>query len=118
MLDLGLLGGSIDELIEKKAYKRYYPHRTSHWLGLDVHDAGDYVLEGGEAMRLEERFVLTIEPGLYIPLDDDAAPAALRGTGVRLEDDVLVTAGGNEVLTRSLPIAASDIEALVKGATP
>ena len=118
MLDVGLLQGSRDELIEKKEYKRHYPHRTSHWLGLDVHDAGDYVRAGGEPMPLEEGFVLTIEPGLYIPVDDTAAPASLRGIGVRLEDDVLVTAAGNEVLTGALPIAAADIEALMGAPAP
>jgi Xaa-Pro aminopeptidase len=118
MIAVGLLAGSIDELIEKKEYKRYYPHRTSHWLGLDVHDAGDYVRAGGEPMPLEERFVLTIEPGLYIPADDDTAPPGLRGIGIRLEDDVLVTAAGNEVLTGALPIAATDIEALMGAPAP
>jgi Xaa-Pro aminopeptidase len=118
MIDVGLLNGSSDELIEKKEYKRYYPHRTSHWLGLDVHDAGDYVLAGGQPMLLEPRMVLTIEPGLYIPVSDGAAPEALRGIGVRLEDDVLVTVGGHEVLTAALPIAADDVAALVGSRSP
>jgi Xaa-Pro aminopeptidase len=113
MRDLGLLHGSTDELLEQRVYRRYYPHRTSHWLGLDVHDPADYVDAAGAALRLEAGMVLTIEPGLYIPADDEDAPAALRGTGIRLEDDVLVTATGHEVLTAALPLAPDDVEALL-----
>jgi Xaa-Pro aminopeptidase len=103
MIGLGLLQGNAAELVEQNAHKRYFPHRTSHWLGLDVHDAGDYVAADGRPVALEAGMVLTVEPGLYIPLDDDAAPAALRGLGVRLEDDVLVTPTGCEVLTSAAP---------------
>jgi Xaa-Pro aminopeptidase len=102
LVELGLLRGGIDELIESGEYRRFYPHRTSHWLGLDVHDVGDYV-EGGHDVPLEPGMVLTVEPGLYIPVDTDAGPTLLRGSGVRIEDDVLVTEHGPDVLTRGLP---------------
>lgn len=113
MIDLGLLEGTADDVIERGDWKRYYPHRTSHWLGLDVHDAGDYALPDGAPLPLEPDMVLTVEPGLYIPPDDEGAPAALRGLGIRLEDDVLVTAEGHEVLTAGLPLAVADVEALL-----
>ena len=114
MRELGLLQGSTDELIESGAYKRFYIHQTSHWLGLDVHDVGPY-RESGEPVILEADMVLTVEPGLYIP-DADDVPPALRGIGVRIEDDVLVTASGNEVLTRGVPVAAQELEQLVAAA--
>jgi Xaa-Pro aminopeptidase len=84
-------------------------HGTGHWLGMDVHDVGDYRIQG-QSRRLEPGMVLTVEPGLYIPADGDKAPAALRGIGVRLEDDVLVTVQGKEVLTEPLRIQADDIQ--------
>jgi Xaa-Pro aminopeptidase len=103
MLDLGLLRGAVDEITAKEEYKRYYPHRTSHWLGLDVHDMGEYVTATGAPQPLEEGMVLTVEPGLYIPADDAQAPAELRGIGVRIEDDVLMTGSGRELLTAEAP---------------
>ncbi|HSJ06021.1 MAG TPA: aminopeptidase P N-terminal domain-containing protein [Longimicrobiales bacterium] len=115
MKDLGLLDGSVDGIIEKREYRKYFPHQTSHWLGLDVHDPGDYVASDGSPVALEPGMVLTVEPGLYIPADDEAAPAELRGTGIRIEDDVLVTGDGHEVLTALLPAAAADIESLLAG---
>jgi Xaa-Pro aminopeptidase len=115
MRDLGLLAGSADEIIEKRDYRKYFPHQTSHWLGLDVHDPGDYVAGDGSPVALEPGMVLTVEPGLYIPPEDDAAPAELRGTGIRIEDDVLVTGDGHEVLTALLPAGAADIESLLAG---
>ena len=118
MFELGLLRGSRDEVVEKKEYKRYYPHRTSHWLGLDVHDAGGYMADEEQPTALEAGFVLTVEPGLYIPAEDEAAPPELRGIGVRLEDDILVTAAGHENLTATLALAPDDVEALMAGATP
>jgi Xaa-Pro aminopeptidase len=87
---------------KRPAWTRYFPHRVSHWLGLEVHDVGDYTVDG-ESRRLEPGMVLTIEPGLYIPPDDDSAPAELRGVGVRIEDDVLVVPDGADVLSRGLP---------------
>jgi Xaa-Pro aminopeptidase len=90
----------------RPAWTRFFPHRVSHWLGLEVHDVGDYAADG-ESRLLEPGMVLTIEPGLYIPPDDDAAPAALRGIGVRIEDDVLVVPDGADVLSRGLPTGVS-----------
>jgi Xaa-Pro aminopeptidase len=112
MVKLGLLDGEVDTLIETDAYKRYYMHRTSHWLGLDVHDVGRYKDEGGHERPLEPGMVLTIEPGLYIPADDELAPEAFRGMGIRIEDDILVTKDGHENLTAATPKTVAEIEAL------
>jgi Xaa-Pro aminopeptidase len=109
---LGLLAASLDEILEKELHKKYYPHRTSHWLGADVHDAGRYNLHG-VARPLVAGMVLTVEPALYIPAGDDGAPPELRGLGVRVEDDVLVHAAGPEVLTRAVPKQPAELEALV-----
>lgn len=111
LVELGCLSGSVDELLEKEAYKPFYMHRTSHWLGLDVHDAGRYRLEG-RARPLAAGMVFTIEPGLYVALD---APVReeLRGQAVRIEDDVLVTGDGRKVLTGTLPTDPDEIAALV-----
>ena len=112
MVALGLLEGEIDELIEDKSFKRYYMHGTSHWLGLDVHDVGTYVADGG-SRPLAAGMVLTVEPGLYVAEDDDTAPEELRGIGIRIEDDVLVTTGAPEVLTAAVPKAVDALEALL-----
>jgi Xaa-Pro aminopeptidase len=112
MIDLGLIEGPIDDAIEKKAFRRYYMHRTSHWLGLDVHDVGRYQLPGGPARPLEPGMIITVEPGLYIPPTDDQAPKAFRGIGIRIEDDLLITESGNENLTIAIPKTIEDIEAL------
>jgi Xaa-Pro aminopeptidase len=110
--EMGLLEGTVDEAIEKETFKKYYMHRTSHWLGVDVHDASRYFLD--KKMRpLAPGYVLTIEPGLYIPPGDESAPEELRGTGIRIEDDILVTADGHENLTISCPKSIADLEALV-----
>jgi Xaa-Pro aminopeptidase len=113
MVELGLLSGDVDGLLEQRAYRRFFPHRVSHWLGLDVHDVGDYMAEG-HPVSLAPGMVLTVEPGLYVPPEDESAPASLRGAGIRLEDDVLVTAAGCEVLTASLALLPDDIEALAR----
>jgi Xaa-Pro aminopeptidase len=113
MVSLGLLAGEVDELVEKEAYKRFFMHQTSHWLGLDVHDAGPYRERDGEPVTLEAGMVLTVEPGIYVARDGEGIPDALRGTGIRLEDDVLVTAEGHEVLTRDVPVDPDEVEALV-----
>ncbi len=114
MLDLKLVSGSLDAVLEKETYKRFYMHRTGHWLGLDVHDAGDY-RRGGEWRPLAPGMALTVEPGLYIRAADDV-PERLRNIGVRIEDDVLVTAQGCEVLTAEAPKLVDDIEALMRDA--
>lgn len=112
MVRLGLLEGEPEALVEQGAYRRFYMHQTSHWLGLDVHDAGPYRERGGDFVTLRPGMVLTIEPGLYIPVADDI-PERLRGIGVRIEDDVLVTEEGHEILTRDVPVRPEEVEALV-----
>jgi Xaa-Pro aminopeptidase len=110
---LRLIDGTAEEaLADEQRYRRFIPHRTSHWLGLDVHDVGAYRV-GGESRRLEPGMVLTIEPGLYVGIDVDHP---LAGTGVRIEDDVLVTAEGHDVLTAALPAAADEVAALASPA--
>jgi Xaa-Pro aminopeptidase len=111
MVALGLLEGSVDALIADESYKRYYMHGTSHWLGLDVHDVGSYAHHRGGVRKLAPGMVLTVEPGLYVDPADDSAPARLRGIGVRIEDDVLVTANGPDVLTQAIPREIGDVEA-------
>lgn len=110
MVSLGLLEGEVDAIIEEeKPFKRFFMHNTSHWLGLDVHDPGPYKDAAGEAVSLRPGMVLTVEPGLYIPVADDV-PEHLRGIGIRLEDDVLVTEDGHEILTRGVPVDADAVE--------
>ncbi len=111
MVDLGLLHGTVDGLIEAGAYQRFYMHRTGHWLGMDVHDAGDYKIQG--AWRpFVPGMTLTVEPGLYIRAADDV-PAAFHDIGIRIEDDVVVTADGCEVLTTP-PRTVAEIEAWMR----
>lgn len=113
MVDLGLLGDeSVEESIEGASYKTFFMHQTSHWLGLDVHDVGTYA-EAGEPVLLEPGMVLTIEPGLYIAAKAEGVPDRYRGIGVRIEDDVVVTDTGHEILTRDVPVAPDEIEALM-----
>lgn len=108
LIDLQLLSGSVEEAIESETgLRRFYPHRTSHWLGLDVHDVGAYATASGP-VSLEPGMVLTIEPGLYLKE---------QGIGIRIEDDVLVTADGCDVLTSDMPTSAAAMEALVGGET-
>ena len=114
MVELGLLSGAPAELIASGAYKKYYMHRTSHWLGLDVHDVGAYALDG-KPRPLAPGMVLTVEPGLYFKADDLLAPERFRGIGVRIEDDVLVTAAGRDVLTKAIPKEVADVERLTTG---
>ena len=114
MLDLKLLSGSLEEVMEKQTYKRFYMHRTGHWLGLDVHDAGEYK-RSGNWRTLAAGMALTVEPGLYIRAADDV-PEPLRDIGVRIEDDVVVTDTGCEVITAEAPKLAEDIEALMRDA--
>jgi Xaa-Pro aminopeptidase len=114
MVALGLLEGPADARIEDAGYKKYFMHGTSHWLGLDVHDVGDYAKDGA-SRRLEPGMVLTVEPGLYFRPEHEATPGRLSGLGVRLEDDVAVTQDGHEVLTGALPAEADEVAALVGG---
>ena len=112
MIDMKLLEGSLDAVIETESYKRFYMHRTGHWMGLDVHDVGEY--KTGEAWRqLVPGMVLTVEPGCYIRAANDV-PQAFWNIGVRIEDDVLVTAAGCEILTHEAPKKIADIEALMR----
>ena len=100
----------VDERVQDLSYRKFYMHGTSHWLGLDVHDVGAYTRDG-KARPLEPGMVITVEPGLYIARDAPDAPAELRGIGVRIEDDVVVTADGHEVLTAACPKKIEDVEA-------
>ena len=112
LVDLGVLDGDVEALIEEKAQEPYFPHRTSHWLGLDTHDVGDYA-RNGASRELEPGMVLTVEPGLYFASSDSGS--AFRGIGIRVEDDVLVTEEGREVLTAGLPTGPEEVQALVGG---
>jgi Xaa-Pro aminopeptidase len=114
MVELGLLAGAAADRIADASYKRFYPHRTSHWLGMDVHDVG-YYAPRGEPRPLEPGMVFTIEPGLYIPAATADVPAEYRGIGIRIEDDVLVTADGCEVLTAAAPKQIDEVEAACRG---
>jgi Xaa-Pro aminopeptidase len=114
LLDLKLVTASLDEVLEKETYKRFYMHRTGHWLGLDVHDAGEYKRQGNWR-ALAPGMALTVEPGLYIRAEDDI-PERLRNIGIRIEDDVLVSDAGAEVLTAEAPKTLADVEALMRDA--
>ncbi|HEV7800098.1 MAG TPA: Xaa-Pro aminopeptidase [Burkholderiales bacterium] len=111
-LDLGLLQGSLQQVLETESYKKFYMHRTGHWLGLDVHDAGDYKRDG-EWRELVPGMVLTVEPGCYIR-PGPHVPERYAGIGVRIEDDALVTESGCEIITAAAPKTVSDIEALMR----
>lgn len=111
MLSLGLLKGKAEELIRTGAFKRFYPHGTGHYLGMDVHDVGLYQLNG-EPRRLEPGMVFTVEPGFYVQPGDQEAPAEYRNIGIRIEDNILITANGYENLTAGVPKSRSEIEAL------
>lgn len=113
LADHGLLAQSVKESIDTKAYRAFYPHNLGHWLGLDVHDTGAYYLDG-EPRAFEAGMVLTIEPGIYIQPHDEHFPEAYRGIGIRIEDDVLVTSGGCDVLSQEVPKEKDDILALKK----
>ncbi|MCM2324642.1 MAG: aminopeptidase P N-terminal domain-containing protein [Oligoflexia bacterium] len=111
LLSLGLLAGQREELIKSGGHRRFFPHNTSHWLGMDVHDVGLYQ-QNGEPRALEPGMVFTIEPGLYVQPNDSAAPVEYRNIGIRIEDDILITATGCENLTKDAPKERSEIEAL------
>ena len=113
MIELGFLDGDIDTLIEEETYKEWYMHSTSHWLGMDVHDVGSYASKGSST-PLQAGMVLTIEPGLYIAANDERVPEEFRGMGIRIEDDVLISAEGPIVLTQEIPKTVADIEAFMQ----
>ncbi|PAU88308.1 Xaa-Pro aminopeptidase [Pseudomonas sp. WN033] len=115
LVRLGLLKGEVDELIASEAYRAFYMHRAGHWLGMDVHDVGDYRV-GGEWRVLEPGMVMTVEPGIYVAPDNEDVPRKWRGIGVRIEDDVVVTRNGCEILTAGVPKQADEIEALMASA--
>lgn len=118
LLSLGLLQGRAEDIVKDRTkYGAFYPHNTSHWIGLDVHDCGEYFVDG-QSIPLAAGNFLTIEPGLYIGIDRADVPAEYRGIGIRIEDDVLVTESGHEVLTADAPKEIDEIEAIVGKAKP
>ena len=112
LLKLGLLKGKLEKNLSEGNYRRFYRHKTGHWLGLDVHDVGEYRIDG-ESRLLEPGMVFTIEPGLYVAPDDTTVDAKWRGIGIRTEDDVVITKSGHEVMTDKLARSAEEIEALM-----
>ncbi len=119
LIKLGLLKGDKAEIAKDRAkYVAFYPHNTSHWIGMDVHDCGDYFHPDNSSLPLEAGNLLTIEPGIYISSERTDVPAEYRGIGIRIEDDVLVTATGCEVLTADAPKEVAEIEAIVGTAKP
>ncbi len=110
LIDIGLLEGDVGALIEEKKHETFYMHRTSHWLGMDVHDVGRYYLDG-KPRPLEPGFVLTVEPGIYVAADNEDVGPEWRGIGIRIEDDVLVTDDGHTVLTEGIPKEIDEVEA-------
>jgi Xaa-Pro aminopeptidase len=113
LVNLGLLVGEVSKLIEEEKYKAFYMHRTGHWLGMDVHDVGDY--KTNDQWRvLEPGMVLTVEPGLYIPANCNDVEAKWRGIGIRIEDDIYINKTGHEVLTAAAPKTIAEIEALMQ----
>jgi Xaa-Pro aminopeptidase len=115
LIKLGLLKGSVDKNIRERTYRRFYMHKTGHWLGLDVHDVGDYRVDG-EDRELEPGMVVTVEPGIYIAPDAKGVAAKWRGIGIRIEDDVVVTRAEPEVITAAAPNDPDEIEALMAAA--
>ncbi|MDX1300158.1 MAG: M24 family metallopeptidase, partial [Pseudomonas sp.] len=112
LVELGLLQGEVDELIASEAYKPFYMHRAGHWLGMDVHDVGEYKV-GGEWRVLEVGMAMTVEPGIYIAVNNQDVAKKWRGIGVRIEDDVIVTKSGCEILSGGVPKTVAEIEALM-----
>ena len=114
MVSLRLLSGTVDDIMAQETYKPYYMHSTSHWLGLDVHDVG-YYASLGKPRPLEPGMVFTVEPGIYIAHDAPDAPEHLRGIGVRIEDDVVITEDGCENFNAAIPKQIDQIESAVAG---
>lgn len=113
LVRLGILQGNPQKLIEEESYKRFYMHRIGHWLGMDVHDVGDYKIEG-QWRLLERGMVMTVEPGIYISENDDSVDKKWRGIGVRIEDDVAITKTSADILSKDVPKTVSDIESLMR----
>jgi Xaa-Pro aminopeptidase len=112
--DLGLLEGRVPQLVKSLAYRKFFMHKTGHWLGLDVHDVGDYKV--AEQWRLlEAGMVMTVEPGIYVAPGEKSVDKRWRGIGIRIEDDVLVTRDGPDVLTRGIPTTVQEIERHMAG---
>ena len=116
LLDLGLMQGNLEEIIQKESFRQFYMHGTGHWLGMDVHDVGSYKVEG-DWRTYEEGMVVTVEPGLYIAPDDETVDAKWRGIGIRIEDDVAVTKNGPRVLTAAVVKSVEEIETLMAQST-
>lgn len=114
MIDLGILKNSLEEELEQEGYKHFYVHNTGHWLGLDVHDVGEYQIDG-HSRELEPGMVLTVEPGIYIPPGDTSVRKCFRGVGIRIEDNICVTKDAPRVLTDGLVKTTNEIEALMAG---
>jgi Xaa-Pro aminopeptidase len=114
MIDLGILEGSIEEEVESEGYKRFYIHNTGHWLGLDVHDVGEYTIDG-HSRELEPGMVLTIEPGIYIRPEEESVDPVWRGVGIRIEDNIAITRDEPRILTKGLARTADEVEALMAG---
>jgi Xaa-Pro aminopeptidase len=112
MVDLGILKGKPKQLIKDQAYTKYYMHRTGHWLGMDVHDVGDYKVEG-EWRTFEPGMVMTVEPGIYMPAGSKGLAKKWWNIGIRIEDDVLVTVSGHDILSKDAPKSVEDIESLM-----
>ena len=110
---LGLLKGRLDQLIKSEAYKDFYMHGIGHWLGMDVHDVGAYMDQKGKSRKFQPGMVLTIEPGIYISKKNKNVPSQYRGIGIRIEDDVLVTKNGCDVLTKALPKEIDEVESIM-----
>ena len=117
LLGLGLLKGSVDSVKKDGSYQRFFMHKTGHWMGLDVHDQGQYGTPSGGSRVLEPGMVTTVEPGIYVALDDETVDARWRGIGVRIEDDILVTKDGHRNLTEKIVKSVEDVEAVCQGKT-
>jgi Xaa-Pro aminopeptidase len=114
LVGLGILKGQVTRLVRQEAYRGFYMHRTGHWLGMDVHDVGDYKVDGSWRL-LEPGMVLTVEPGLYLPAGSKGVARKWWNIGIRIEDDVLVTKDGHDVLSRGAPKQVEEIETLMGG---
>ena len=112
LLEHGLLTGTREEALESGSYREFFMHKTGHYLGLDVHDCGRYTTADGSSRPLEPGMVFTVEPGIYVDPENTEVEARWRGIGIRIEDDVLITDAGHEVLTSHVPKAIDEVEAM------